>query len=129
MKSEHKKLAEEYFNAYPKEDVLHISDDGQVFLQSNFNDGVNHQRRIEPKNKLATIYRKELIEKASDAESGKSETPDESWTNKDIKAWLDAAGAESKGNKTEMLAKVQAVLAEEETDVDETGVGAGAGEE
>lgn len=128
MNAEHKKLAEEYFKAYPKDDVLHISEDGQVFLQKNYNDAVNHQRRINPKSKLTTIYRNDLIEKAPVA-PGKSKTPDESWTNKDIKSWLDAAGAESKGNKTEMLAKVQEVLAEEGPEEDETGSGAGEGEE
>jgi hypothetical protein len=39
-------LAAQYFTDYPGERVLHITSDGQVFLNANKGDGVNHQREL-----------------------------------------------------------------------------------
>jgi hypothetical protein len=59
MTDQQRELAIQYFEAYPEEHVLHISQDGQVFLHSNHNDAINHQRSLttEP---VTTIRRKDL---------------------------------------------------------------------
>jgi hypothetical protein len=50
---------DQYFGAYPDEQIIHLSSDGQVFLQANYNDGVNHQRSLNPSIKLLSVSRKE----------------------------------------------------------------------
>lgn len=54
--------AKQYFESNPDEGVLHISTDGQVFFQKNYNDGATHQRRIDPAQKMTTIFRKDIQE-------------------------------------------------------------------
>lgn len=116
MNQELKAQAEKHFEAYPTEDVLHISGDGQVFLHKNYNDGVNHQRRLDEKQSLVTITRK-MLEDKNDPE--KASLPDDNWKVADIKDWLTAKGAEPKGTKkADLLQEVLDVLASEE---DETG--------
>lgn len=115
----HKATAKEYFEANPSEEVIHISTDGQVFFQKNYNDGVNHQRRLDAGEKLVSVYKKGLDEKTEYPGSGSDELPTDKWTNKEIVEWLSLAGVETKGNETkavllEMVAKVEATETEEE---------------
>lgn len=121
MNPKHKTLAEEQFKAYPELQAIHISSDDQVFHQANYNDGVNHQRRLDEKVKLVTIFRKDLAEKASEADENK--TPDESWKKEEIAEWLKLAGKEvdPKASKLALLKLVSEVLKEEEEEEDETG--------
>lgn len=107
---------QKYFEAYPTEHVIHITTDGQVFLQSNYNDAVNHQRQFTAKDgskKLETISRKNLeamLKKAKETEDNKA--PDDTWKNPDIAAWLKKNGVDAKVNesKAKLLEKVAEVL-------------------
>ena len=65
-----KARAEEYFKAYPKADVIYVTSDGQVFLQSNHSDAVTHQTHLtrqDPTAKLSTFFKKDL-DKPTDEE-------------------------------------------------------------
>jgi hypothetical protein len=109
MNQELKALAEKYFAAYPGENVLHISGDGQVFLHKNFNDGVNHQRRIDEKKSLITISRKMLVDKEDETDLG--DVPNDNWKVADIKGWLESKNVEPKSTKkADLLLEVQEVL-------------------
>lgn len=122
MNQELREQAEKYFAAYPGEDVLHISGDGQVFLHKNYNDGVNHQRRLDEKQSLITITRKMLEDKEEQADL--KSVPDESWKVQDIKNWLATRGISKEGNikKADLLESVkEAVAAEQDDDTGEAG--------
>ncbi len=63
MTEHQRKTAEQYFEAYPEESVLHITSDGQVFLNSGANDAKNHQATltaVDSESKLVTIHKKQL---------------------------------------------------------------------
>ena len=125
MTDQLKALAEKYFEAYPAEQVLHFSSDGQVFLQKNHNDAKNHQRRIDEKTELTTVWRKELNAPMEiEAPQGDNEVPDETFTKEEIVEWLQAKGieAEMKEKKEELLNKVVETLKGEE-DPDDDGTG------
>jgi hypothetical protein len=102
----HKATAKEYFEANPSENVVHITTDGQVFFQKNQSDAVNHQRRINEKESLVSIYRKSLEE--NEAVGGEDTTPTEEQTKAEISAWLTgkAVVLTGKENKVELIAKV-----------------------
>lgn len=71
MTAEQKDKARGYFEAYPKEAVIHETSDGQVFLQTNHADAVNHQRRLTEANpmvKLTTYFKKDLDKLAEQEE-------------------------------------------------------------
>jgi hypothetical protein len=118
MNQELKALAEKYFAAYPGENVLHISGDGQVFLHKNYNDGVNHQRRIDEKQSLISITRKMLVDKEEEEDVDLSKIPDDSWKVQDIKSWLATRGIAKQGNvkKADLLESVNEVLVAEQND-------------
>lgn len=116
-----KALANDYFGAYPEEDVLYISSDGQVFLKKNQSDAVNHQARIDGKTPLKELYREKT---PLPAEDDGDEVPDETYTKDEIVEWLTARGiqAEIKEKKNDLLEKVlEAIKADSgEGDDDET---------
>ena len=115
-----KATAKEYFDAYPTEDVMHITSDGQCFLTKNFNDGVSHQRRIDPNQTIATVYRKEKPayvnpakqgnngtsaegDNAGNGEGEEAEFPNDTWKKDEIIAWLKIAGVETTGSETKAV--------------------------
>lgn len=110
MSDELKATAEKYFEAYPNEDVLFITSDGQVFLNSNSNDARVHQGNIDKNQSVTTIYRKDLEEQSED-ETG-DEVPDETFTKEEIINWLGAREVEAdmKESKKELLDKVLAFI-------------------
>lgn len=90
MTEELKAKAKQYFEAYPKEEVIHFTTDGQAFLNKNLNDAVNHQRQFTEKkasDKLVSVYKKSLDEKP--AAAAHEETPDGSWTKEEIIIWIE----------------------------------------
>jgi hypothetical protein len=112
-----------YFEAYPNEEVIHITSDGTVFLNKNMHDGKNHQLQLDASQKLVTVYRKQLEEVVKEEENKEDAlTPDETWKNADIVEWLNKELAtiiqseeekiEVKGNETKavLLEKVIAVM-------------------
>jgi hypothetical protein len=106
MDQEVKKLAKQYFEAYPKEDTLFITTDNQVFLTSNRGDAVNHQRYLDVKQSVRTVTRLEVA-------SGDVVTiiePDASWTVPQIIDFLKQhiEGFEAKGLKKDNLLAVAA---------------------
>lgn len=121
MSEELKATAEKYFEAYPKEDVLHITSDGQVFLAANHNDAKNHQLRLDASVPLTTIWRKEIgLQAAASQEEKESgdDIPDESFTKDAIINWLGDrnVAADMKESKKELLDKVLAFIQEEESE-------------
>jgi glutamyl/glutaminyl-tRNA synthetase len=96
-----KETAKQYFESSPSENALYISTDGQVFLQKNYDDGVNHQRRIDPGQKLTAVYRKDL--EAPKPEEDYSMVPDEKWTKEKIIEWLTANAVETTGKETKAI--------------------------
>lgn len=112
MTDKHKETAKKYFQNNPVEDVLHISTDGQVFFQKNYNDAVNHQRRIAASEKLVTIYRKEKTSAQDQPDDNEDETPTEKWKVAEIIEWLNIAGVETTGKETKaiLLEKVAEVM-------------------
>jgi hypothetical protein len=119
MSEELKKLAKQYFESYPEQSTIHFSSDNQAFFQSNYGDGVNHQKRLDESKKLTTISRKDIEEKAN---SQDDETPSESTKNADIAAWLVSKGITDltgKETKAVLLEKVKEVLASTSSDGNE----------
>lgn len=110
-------VAKEYFGSNPSEGVVHISTDGQVFFQKNYNDGANHQRRLDPAQKMTSIYRKEL---EAEKEEDYSMVPDEKWTKEKISEWLTSNEVEHTGKETKaaLLEMVDKAIADN-TDLDE----------
>jgi len=113
---QHKATAKEYFDSNPSENVVHISSDGQVFFQKNYNDAVTHQRRIDDKEALVTVYRHQKSSDEAGAETTEDKGPDESWKKDEIADWLKTAGVTITGKekKEELLALVAKVQSEEE---------------
>ena len=113
---QHKATAKEYFHSNPSENVVYISSDGQVFFQKNYNDALNHQRRIDENQKLVSVYRNEKGESAQGEDREDHSMPDESWKKDEISDWLKTAGVTITGKekKEELLALVAKVQAEEE---------------
>lgn len=105
MSEKLKALADEYFAAYPEEQVLYISSDGQVFLKKNHSDAVNHQARI-AKTPLGEVYRN--AKQVDGPQEPAKEVPDETFTKQEIVDWLTAQGveAELKEKKDDLLNKV-----------------------
>lgn len=65
-----KARAQQYFDVYPKADVIYVTSDGQIFMQSNHNDAVTHQNHLtrqDPTAKMSTFYKKDL-DKPTDEE-------------------------------------------------------------
>lgn len=110
-------VAKEYFDSNPSEGVLHISTDGQVFFQKNYNDGAGHQRRIDPAQKMTTIFRKD-VEPATSPTKDKDELPTDKWTNAKIAEWLTAnnAALTGKENKAQLMALVAELAAKASSD-------------
>lgn len=97
---EQRATANEYFEAYPTEEKIHMTTDGQVFLDANHGDAVNHQRRIKEGENVITIFRKE-----KSVRIGKKPSAD--WTEEQIIEWMSVtfAGKVLKGkSKEELLA-------------------------
>lgn len=97
-------VAKEYFESNPGEGVVHISTDGQVFFQKNYNDAAGHQRRIDHAQKLVSIYRKELetidVKSTSTSTLQADNFPTDKWKNKDIAEWLKSIYVETTGKET-----------------------------
>jgi len=127
MTKAQKAKAKEYFKSYPDATVIHETSDGQIFLQSNYNDAVNHQvtlTKVDASAKLSSYHKKQLDEPTDEElaeEEGKGgktvelkpengdsnppppppgegeKNPDESWKNADIAAWLVERGVTIEG--------------------------------
>lgn len=72
MTEREKEIAEQYFAAYPAESVLHVTSDGQVFLNANHSDAVNHQNGLkffDVTATLVTLSKKELNSPESEQDS------------------------------------------------------------
>jgi hypothetical protein len=106
-----KKQAKQYFEAYPEENTIFFSTDGQAFLQKNYSDAVNHQNHINPEGKLERITRNE---KTYTKEAPGAVIPDASWKKADIVAWISAQGVgvavDESLKKEELLQVVATVL-------------------
>lgn len=113
-------IAKQYFESNPTEGVLYISTDGQVFFQKNYNDGFNHQRRIDESQKLTSIYRKETEAAQDEEEQDQSMVPNNKWTKEKIIEWLNAFEIETTGKETKavLLEMVEKAIAGN-TDLDE----------
>lgn len=81
------KTARQYFDNYPGVNTFLVTSDGQFFTDENRNAAYDHQSRIKQGVKPNVIRRGNL--EASSENHSKSETPDSSWTVKDLKAWMD----------------------------------------
>lgn len=118
--AQQKETAKQYFDSNPSEGVVHISTDGQVFFQKNFNDGVNHQRRIDESQKMTSIYRKDLETPSQGKERDSLMLPTDKWTKEKIIEWLNAFEVETTGKETKaaLLEMVDKAIADN-TDLDE----------
>lgn len=115
MKPELKEKAQQYFDAYPNEDVIHMTTDGQVFLNANHQDAAVHQRQFTEKNAedvLLSISRKSLDEPEAN-DQDQIEVPDSTWKKDEIIEWLDGKGFldfTGKETKEALLVLVEQVI-------------------
>jgi membrane protein involved in colicin uptake len=61
MSEQLKAKAKEYFEQYPKEEIIYITSDGQVFLSANRHDGQNHQRSLK-EGEITPVRRSNVME-------------------------------------------------------------------
>jgi len=111
----------QYFDAHPSADAIHVTTDGMVFLHSNHNDAVNHQRQFTDKDnsaKLLTVYRREMdkpdVKEEVKTPADLSIVPDDKMKKEDIAAWLNSKQPDvkytGKEKKEELLAAVKAIV-------------------
>ncbi|MGL6123952.1 MAG: hypothetical protein ACRC1W_13275 [Shewanella sp.] len=55
--------AKEYFEQYPKEEVIYMTTDGQIFLSANRHDAQNHQRAMKD-GEITAVRRRDVFAEA-----------------------------------------------------------------
>lgn len=101
--------AKGYFENYPTEKIFYVTTDGQFFTEKNKGAAYDHQNRIKPSEKPNVVKRNNLEASVENhTEGSESITPDKSWKNDDIKAWMDDHQIDYQENDTKkvMLQKI-----------------------